>query len=207
MDDVSKSGRTILFVSHQMGTISKLCSKSILMVNGSVAKYDSTPLVIDYYLQYSSNQIEKIERQDGFSGNHFRAIQMTDKNLFPKQEYSFEDEISVMVKLTLPDYHPALELVMRLVDKNKNAVFTILEKIDSLISSTKRVDLLVTIPSNFLTPGRYSWMMCINHPMVKLFDLQDDILPFNVVDTGSKFAMYEGDSYGNVFANYSINKI
>ena len=208
MEDVSKNdGRTVLFVSHQMGTISQLCSKSILLANGSVVKYDSTPQVIDYYLQHSSSQIEKIERQDGFSGNHFKAIQMTDKNLLPKQDYSFDEEISVMVKLNLPDYNHALELAMRLVDKHKNAVFTIHEKIDKHISDNKSVDLLVTIPSDFLTPGRYSWVMCINHPGVKLFDLQDDILPFNIVDTGSEFARYEGANYGSVFANYSINKI
>ncbi len=36
MDDVSRSGRTILFVSHNMQMIQKLCNKGILMSKGSL---------------------------------------------------------------------------------------------------------------------------------------------------------------------------
>ena len=96
---------------------------------------------------------------------------------------------------------------MRLIDKHKNAVFTIHEKIENHVSTDNNVNVLITIPAKFLTPGRYSWVMCINHPGLKLYDLQDDILPFNIIDTGSDFARYEGEAYGSVFANYSINKI
>jgi len=208
MDDVSKKeGRTILFVSHQMGTIAQLCSKSILMEKGSVVKYGSTPQVIDHYIHNSANQVEKIERSGDFVGNHFKVIQMVDSNHSPKSDFSFEEEVSVMVKLVLPDYNPALELAMRLTDKNKNAVFTIHEKIEGHLSGNKTADLLVTVPAKFVTPGRYSWVMCINHPGDKLYDLQDDVLPFSIVDTGSQFARYEGAGYGSIFASYSINKI
>jgi lipopolysaccharide transport system ATP-binding protein len=208
MEDVSKNeGRTVLFVSHQMGTISQLCSKSIFLEKGNIIKYDSTPDVIDYYIQNSTNQIEKIERNNDFTGNHFRTIKMTDKNHLLKVDYSFEEEVSVMVKLILPEYNSELELAMRLIDKHKNAVFTIHEKIDNYISGNKSVDLLISIPPKFLTPGRYSWVMCINHPGLRLYDLQNDVLPFNIIDTGSDFSRYEGLDYGSVFANYSINKI
>ena len=36
MEDVSKSGRTILFVSHNMGAIKNLCSKCILLQSGAI---------------------------------------------------------------------------------------------------------------------------------------------------------------------------
>ena len=208
MNEVSKGeGRTVLFVSHQMGTISQLCSKSIFLEKGKIIKYGTTSEVIDYYIQNSTAQIEKIDRNDDFTGNHFKTIRMTDKNQSLKVDYSFDEEVSVMVKLVLPEYNPELELAMRLMDKHKNAVFTIHEKIDSYISSTKIVDLLISIPPKFLTPGRYSWVMCINHPGLKLYDLHNDILPFNIIDTGSDFSRYEGYDYGSVFANYKINKI
>jgi lipopolysaccharide transport system ATP-binding protein len=208
MDDVSKKeGRTVLFVSHQMGTISQLCCRSMLLENGKLITYGPTPEVIDTYIQNSANQNKRIERGDDFAGNHFREIYMTDKDLLHKTDYGFEEEISVMVKLSLPDFNPALELAMRLIDKHKVAVFTIHEKIESYIGGSKGVDLLVSIPPKFLTPGKYSWVMCINHPGSRLYDLQDDILPFNIIETGSDFARYEGANFGSVFAKYSINKI
>jgi ABC-type polysaccharide/polyol phosphate transport system ATPase subunit len=49
MDEVSKEGRTVLFVSHNMGAISTLCNKSIFLESGKVAKYDVTSEVIPLY--------------------------------------------------------------------------------------------------------------------------------------------------------------
>ncbi|HTB51220.1 MAG TPA: polysaccharide ABC transporter ATP-binding protein [Ferruginibacter sp.] len=208
MDDVSKKeGRTVLFVSHQMGTISQLCNTSLLLDKGSLIKAGPTSQIIDHYLQHRADQVEKIERKDGFPGNHFKTIYMADKNLSPKVDYGFEEEIVIKLQVVLPEYNPALELALRLMDKHRNAVFTIHEKIDTFINGEPDINLAISIPPKFLTPGRYSWVMCINHPGSKLYDLQDDILPFTIIETGSDFARYEGANYGSVFANYSINRI
>jgi lipopolysaccharide transport system ATP-binding protein len=50
MEAVSKSGRTILFVSHNMGAVQALCSKGIYLKNGAIEKIGGTPEVIQYYL-------------------------------------------------------------------------------------------------------------------------------------------------------------
>lgn len=42
MGEVAKSGRTILFVSHNMSAVSKLCEKALVMHMGEVAFYGST---------------------------------------------------------------------------------------------------------------------------------------------------------------------
>jgi lipopolysaccharide transport system ATP-binding protein len=206
MDDVTKAGRTVIFVSHQMGTISQLCNRCLLMDKGRLIMSGTTGKVIDYYLN-SAVKIEKIERDNNFPGNHFKEIYMADKHLSPKIDYSFEEEIVVKVKLMLPDYNPSLELAMRLINKHKTAVFTIHEKLNVHLADTNNIDFAISIPEKFLTPGNYSWVMCINHPGSRLYDLQDDILPFNIIETGSSFARYEGADYGSVFANYSIKKL
>jgi lipopolysaccharide transport system ATP-binding protein len=51
MQDVSKNeGRTVLFVSHNMSAVQDLCSKSILLKNGSLERIDFTPSIIQDYL-------------------------------------------------------------------------------------------------------------------------------------------------------------
>ncbi len=50
MEDVSSSGRTILFVSHNLGAVKTLCSKSILLERGSVSFIGETSSVISRYL-------------------------------------------------------------------------------------------------------------------------------------------------------------
>ncbi len=52
MGDVSKGeGRTILFVSHNMGAIQKLCQTGIFLQNGKLILSDNIQNTIDYYLK------------------------------------------------------------------------------------------------------------------------------------------------------------
>jgi lipopolysaccharide transport system ATP-binding protein len=52
MDEVSKSGRTVLFVSHDLSAVSTLTKKSIFLDKGKIIKFNTTPSVIQ---AYSSN--------------------------------------------------------------------------------------------------------------------------------------------------------
>ena len=50
MQDVSKGhGRTILFVSHNLGAVQALCKSSVLLLDGRVAMFDNTHKVVDLY--------------------------------------------------------------------------------------------------------------------------------------------------------------
>ena len=51
MQDVSKEGRTVLFVSHNMGAIRKLCSRAILLEDGSAVLDGKPEQVITHYLR------------------------------------------------------------------------------------------------------------------------------------------------------------
>lgn len=51
MDDVAKAGRTVLFVSHNMGAIENLCDKTILLDAGSIIRQGNSRQTIDYYLE------------------------------------------------------------------------------------------------------------------------------------------------------------
>lgn len=60
MQDVSKGeGRTVLFVSHNMGSIKALCNSCVLLRNGQVAKTGNTNDVIEYYLNEASADMDK----------------------------------------------------------------------------------------------------------------------------------------------------
>jgi lipopolysaccharide transport system ATP-binding protein len=66
MDEVSKSGRTVLFVSHDLSAVSTLTKKSIFLDKGKVKQFDTTPAVIQ---AYSSNFTQtNIHYQDAIEG-------------------------------------------------------------------------------------------------------------------------------------------
>lgn len=55
MGDVSKSGRTILFVSHNLSAITQLCASSVFLINGEVKETGKTNDVIGSYINYNSS--------------------------------------------------------------------------------------------------------------------------------------------------------
>ncbi|UVF18429.1 ABC transporter ATP-binding protein [Microvirga terrae] len=51
IENISRSGRTVIFVSHQLGTVQRLCTRALLISNGTVAA-DGPPFeVISAHLQ------------------------------------------------------------------------------------------------------------------------------------------------------------
>jgi lipopolysaccharide transport system ATP-binding protein len=51
MKDIGQEGRTVLFVSHDMSSISRLCDRTILLNDGKIVKDGPTDQVVRAYLQ------------------------------------------------------------------------------------------------------------------------------------------------------------
>lgn len=64
MDEVTrKKGRTVLFVSHDLGAVRKLCKKAILIEGGRLVDYGRATRVIDTYLGEVNKDIPKSEEK------------------------------------------------------------------------------------------------------------------------------------------------
>jgi len=66
MEEVGKEGRTVLFVSHNMSTVSYLCSRGILLESGTLYVDSDAEEAIRVYLDKSYNvaQLPLMERRD-----------------------------------------------------------------------------------------------------------------------------------------------
>ncbi len=51
MDDVAHEGRTVIFVSHNMATITRLCERTILLENGRIVMDGPSEKVVSHYLR------------------------------------------------------------------------------------------------------------------------------------------------------------
>ena len=78
MGEVAKAGRTVLFVSHSMEAIRKLCSRAFLLVNGRIVIDAQPQLTIDKYISCSESlcDIPLAERNDrqGTGDLYFTSI-------------------------------------------------------------------------------------------------------------------------------------
>lgn len=88
MDSLAKSGRTVIFVSHDLESVEKLCKRAILLDDGTIKSIRLSSLIIKKYL----SKIEKLsktktsERKDR-SGNG--KIQITSINYANNRQKTF----------------------------------------------------------------------------------------------------------------------
>lgn len=80
MNEISKQNRTVLFVSHNIGTVRSLCTRGIYLVDGKIAKMGDINSVCNNYIKdiqtekavYSNNSIKVEVQLKGDKGNEFK---------------------------------------------------------------------------------------------------------------------------------------
>ena len=212
MKDVStQKGRTVLFVSHQMGSITQLCSRAILLKNGKLVYGGKPDATVDYYLKQNNQSTT-----DAFTGNNDGKKQFYFKKIFntadretPVSEFGTHETVKMRVELASIEYRPSVELAFALIDKRGTRVFTIHEKLyPNILSETKKeASFIIEMPPAFLAPGFYSWIAVIHIPHQHAFDKAEDVCRFSITDTGTNLSDYEGSDIGVVLPKYTISNV
>jgi len=111
MDDVAKLGRTVLFVSHNMNAIQRLCSETIFIDKGTLVEKGLTRDVVSHYISsnfYSTGPREWINLVDadrvGTGEAYFDAIyyESPSKEIGYKPYSNGPVEFSVMIESNGP---------------------------------------------------------------------------------------------------------
>jgi len=81
MKDVSAHGRTVLFVSHQLQSITSLCHKAVFMEQGQVRHYGPAEETVGTYLKYStqrsSDALNNATRRPGSGEVRFTSVSIS----------------------------------------------------------------------------------------------------------------------------------
>ena len=79
MGDVAGEGRTVLFVSHNMGAVQTVCRQAVLLADGQVKRMGPAREVVAEYLKVSDDitSIPLIHRQDRRGEGRFRFEEVT----------------------------------------------------------------------------------------------------------------------------------
>ena len=103
MQDVSKQeGRTILFVSHQMGAIENLCTRGIVLGAGSVVFDGSTRDAINVYLndleQRTASADLRTLRRKGNGAIKLTGFSLQDKEWRPAASVASGDDVNIVLE-------------------------------------------------------------------------------------------------------------
>jgi lipopolysaccharide transport system ATP-binding protein len=159
MDNIAGQGRTVLFVSHQMAVVQRLCRKTAVLAEGRLAFYGDTNQAVQLYLsgsRSSSSSTPVTEKQHRPDFNGASLIQLTKVTLANARNPDFS------VRWREPIH---LEMTLQISAQRNNVVFGI-----SVVSAEGVVLLgahstdLGDMPHD-LGPGEYLLNVNIENPL------------------------------------------
>lgn len=170
MGDVSKGeGRTVLFVSHQMSSIEKLCNKVLVLKNGSVENFSNdTKIGISNYLgnnKLTSNfYCASNKNIDQFKLIKFYVGDNVGNVLSTPQKSTFEKYI--YIEFIILQLDPALEIGCWIFDANNNHLF-ISQHTDLNFSDWPKLNLglnklRMKIPNSYFNEGIYRVQLAVS---------------------------------------------
>ena len=130
MDDISKGqGRTVLFVSHNMGMVTRLCSHSILLEKGRMKMMDSTETVVSHYLSNGGEvEAERIwsdgERRPGNDKVRLLSVRATDPEGNPVGKVDIRRPVFIEIEYEVFQALPHLRTGFRLLTSEGTEAFS-----------------------------------------------------------------------------------
>ncbi len=175
MQDISKGeGRTVLFVSHNMGAIKSICNKCIVLERGNSGYYGEVTFGIDYYLNKENMNNDKIINHILFCHNDLKInsilVNSTESNVVALKENERILNIEIEGSL-LHEKKMAVEILFS--DRNNNIVasyhpslfYGILPKYDA---GDFKISEKVLLPDNMIK-GTYFSKVSITHPLIETY--------------------------------------
>lgn len=203
MEDVSsKEGRTVLFVSHNMGAINQLCKNAILLDAGQLLKQGNTAEIIGYYLFNERKNKGSYISQDKNKSNYLKRLVLYNINNIKTTSFRHDESIVFDVVLEINEWTKGLCLAIAIQDKlNRRVCLDYFSIEKDYIKENNSVKMKITLPDSFFTPGSYSIDLSIVIPSIQSFESHLSICPFEIVDNNSKLTLFPGVDAGCVIIN------
>ena len=116
IDDFRRRKKTILFVSHDLGTVEKICDKVVLLKNGRIAAIGEPKRVVNVYLQdiaekqekaFEKKKVEKApardmgdeRREDRWGKREIEIRKVTLRNLQGQEKHVFSPEEGLVIEM------------------------------------------------------------------------------------------------------------
>ena len=198
MNEVSKGeGRTILFVSHNLDAVKKLCNKGLLLHHGQLIHDGNIDTTLDsYLLNYSSNekQSELNFEEDENKEAQILKVALKDKEANDVIEFYSNQEICVHITLKNTLLNQRVRLNFSILDKFENVIFINRKDLDF----TGITEWVVQIPSDTIIANQYKIGLALDIFNVKLLDFPSEKLTLSIVNIGQDEFKY-GDVENGIF--------
>ena len=202
MGDLTRSGITALFVSHNLGSVAAVCSRGLLLDSGHITAIGKIYDVLNSYIVRGDARDAKVTfdlNSESPAPFHFAQLEHADGT--PTTEFDMTDDIWLRMRYSIKVPLAALQLTVLLRAGYEDLAQSFDTDADAYLGTHPPgvFERRMRINKMFLKEGRYSVSVFTGIP-TELFDNHSDVLAFDVVahslDTQSK--SFRRDRQGRV---------
>ncbi|MFQ5609033.1 MAG: polysaccharide ABC transporter ATP-binding protein [Woeseiaceae bacterium] len=191
MEDVGKEGRTVLFVSHNMAAITRLCRRGILLSAGSVIADGETHEVVSHYLTSglgtaATREWPDIDDAPGDESVRLRSVRVTDQDGATTEGIDIRHPVGIVMEYEVLKGEEPLMPYLSLTNEEGVIIFSSIDQEFEWHSKPRSPGRYVStawIPGNLLSEGMVyvSVAMRTQHRKYRPFQVGDTVA-FNVID-------------------------
>ncbi|MDR3704371.1 MAG: ABC transporter ATP-binding protein [Paludibacteraceae bacterium] len=196
MQDVSKEqGRTVLFVSHNMGNIVTLCNKGIILSNGKMIFNGSIDKAVDLYIS-EGNQSSEYIGNNIHQSCFFKKIYFSNAKGNNVSVFDYKESVMINFEIKINQLVNDGTLSFTLIDSKLRPLFTSHQKLKIFDGRMTAI-----IPAEFLLPGTYFVRSVMHVPNQCFLDTCNNDISFSIEDTGNQYTIYNRADLGIINAN------
>jgi lipopolysaccharide transport system ATP-binding protein len=191
MSDVSsKEGRTVLFVSHNMDAVMRLCTHAILLKNGCLTGFDNTNNIVDLYLRsdFGTTAFKEWNSFDAPTDNIVRLVnvQVHDENFMPSENFDITKTVGISITYEVLKPNNIFTHGINLYNSQGVNILNSHDVTSEIRKNQRKTGIYTAtmwIPENFLSEGIVVVGVAILHPDPFHIHLQvPDVVAFNIID-------------------------
>ena len=201
MGDVSKGeGRTVLFVSHNLGSVKTLCNNGILLSNGKQAFSGDIESTINFYNSTFVPGSSYIVKNSDLE-NYVSKIDILDTNNIIKNSFEVGESINFSLELFITKLDKNLRLNFSICDVYGNVIM-----LKSFYEKLKKGKNLINIifDNKLLIPNAYYLSISIDVAREKLYEHLDQIINFEIIENKEIYNRYGDKSQGIVIPTFKL---
>lgn len=216
MEEVSEQGRTVLFVSHNMGAVRSLCSRGLLIESGSLIMDDDVDRVINTYLSSKDVSTAGIIEWDLTKAPRDKEVAILGmKTLSSESEikstFQIDEGFEIHIKFIIIESVKNLRINLRFKTTMGETVFATYEDSQiqqGFIRQPGTYTAICNIPPNVLNNITYRIFVGIDSPGYKVLLPGRDYLEVDIVDTSDGYRYASGAFDGPIrpVINWNVEK-
>jgi len=200
MEEVSQQGRTVLFVSHNMGAVRSLCSRGLLLEEGALIKDGNVDHVINTYL--SSKDVSTAGRLGWSVANAPQdkelilfGIELMSEDDEVKTTFQIDEGFEIRIHYEIIEEVKNLRLYLRFKTTMGETVFATYEDAqiqEGFNRKPGKYTAICKIPPNILNDLTYRIYIGFDSPGHKVLIPGKEYLEVDIVDTSDGYRYARG---------------